>query len=88
MLSKSERSAPSKIATLADLLERLGDVPLERIRFRPAPGTATEEFLESAPDEEFRLAELVEGTLVEKPPGIFESRLAVVLVPHLGNGVS
>ena len=29
------------IDTLADLLERLGDIPLARIRFRPAPGHAT-----------------------------------------------
>ncbi|MBI1899585.1 MAG: hypothetical protein HYS13_00545, partial [Planctomycetia bacterium] len=35
-------STPDTIETLADLLDRLGNVPLERIRFRPAPGTATE----------------------------------------------
>ncbi len=29
------------INSLADLLERLGGVPLDRIRFRPSPGTAT-----------------------------------------------
>ena len=33
----------SSIDTLAELVERLGGVPLERIRFRPYPGTATEE---------------------------------------------
>ena len=32
----------SSIHTLADLMERLGRVPRERIRFRPPPGTATE----------------------------------------------
>jgi hypothetical protein len=35
-------SAPPEIKTLADLRERLGGIPLERIWFRPAPGTATE----------------------------------------------
>lgn len=30
------------IETLADLHERLGNVPLQRIRCHPAPGTATE----------------------------------------------
>ena len=30
------------IETLADLHERLGSVPLSRIRCHPAPGTATE----------------------------------------------
>ena len=28
------------IRTLADLLQRLGEVPLDRIRFRPWPGSA------------------------------------------------
>ena len=36
-------AAGSSIDTLAELVERLGGVPLERIRFRPYPGTATEE---------------------------------------------
>jgi len=31
------------IETLADLLKRLGDIPLARIRFHPAPGTVTEQ---------------------------------------------
>ena len=34
--------APSEIKTLADLRQRLGGIPLERIWFHPAPGTATE----------------------------------------------
>jgi hypothetical protein len=34
--------APPVIKTLADLQKRLGDIPLERIWYRPAPGTATE----------------------------------------------
>ncbi|ETX00538.1 MAG: hypothetical protein ETSY1_10845 [Candidatus Entotheonella factor] len=33
--------APS-IETLADLLNRLGDIDPARVRFHPAPGTATE----------------------------------------------
>jgi hypothetical protein len=35
----SNQTAPE---TLADLHQRLGGVPLERIRCQPAPGTATE----------------------------------------------
>jgi Uma2 family endonuclease len=31
----------SSIRTLADLMNRLGGIPLDRIRFRPYPGTAT-----------------------------------------------
>ena len=34
--------APPDIKTLADLCQRLGGIPLERIWFHPAPGTATE----------------------------------------------
>jgi len=30
------------IATVADLLERLGGIPPERVRYYPMPGTATE----------------------------------------------
>jgi Uma2 family endonuclease len=72
----------------AELLEQLGKVPLERIRMRPAPGTATEEdviaLLEAA---DKRLCELVDGVLVEKPIGIKESLLAGLLVQILWNFV-
>jgi Uma2 family endonuclease len=65
---------------LADLLERLGSVPLQRIRSRPPPGTATEAdvlaFLE-APRK--RICELIDGVLVEKAIGFREPRLAVVI---------
>ena len=75
----------SSIRTLADLLERLGRVPLERIRFRPPPGTATElDVLEIAAREN-RLCELVDGVLVEKPMGYGESILAGVIL-HLLRG--
>lgn len=52
--------------TLADLVRRLGDIPLDRIRLRPAPGTATVEDVDRIEVKENRLFELVEGTLVEK----------------------
>lgn len=72
-------NAPPAIETLADLLHRLGDIPLERIRFRPAPGTATEEDVIVAEARTGRLCELVDGVLVEKGIGYYESRLAVIL---------
>lgn len=71
--------APPTIETLADLLHRLGDIPLERIRFRPHPGTATEEDVIAAEARTGRLCELVDGVLVEKAMGYYESRLAMVL---------
>ncbi len=73
--------APPEIETLAELLQRLGDVPLERIRFRPSPGTATEEDVVGLPRG--RLYELVDGVLVEKAMGYYESRLAASLIYFL-----
>src|SRR5688572_23888213 len=67
------------VETLADLLHELGDVPLERIRLRPAPGTATEKDVIEAEAQDL-LCELVDGVLVEKPMGLLESGLAGMLV--------
>ena len=75
-------SAPE---TLADLLERLGGVPLDRIRMQPAPGAATpNDVLRLCEGEPKILCELVEGVLVEKPMGHFESRLAFWLIVAFG----
>jgi Uma2 family endonuclease len=71
--------APPEIKTLADLRQRLGGIPLERIWFHPAPGTATEKDVIEAEERENRLCELVDGTLVEKAMGFEESRLALLL---------
>jgi Uma2 family endonuclease len=65
--------------TASELWESLGKVPLERIRMKPPPGTATEEDLIRAESRYNRLCELVDGTLVEKPVGWYESRVATVL---------
>ena len=66
--------------TVADMLHWLGDIPAERIRLVPAPGTATESdvlrFLE-APQKS--LCELIDGVLVEKPMGATEGLLAMWL---------
>jgi Uma2 family endonuclease len=70
--------------TADEMLDRLGDIPLWRIRMSPPPGTATEEDVIRAEGRFNRLCELVDGTLVEKPVGFFESRLAVVLIELLG----
>ncbi|HTU90656.1 MAG TPA: Uma2 family endonuclease [Gemmataceae bacterium] len=67
------------IKTLADLLDRLGGVPPDRIRFRPFPGTATVQDVIEVQRQEGKLCELVEGVLLEKAVGYGESRLAVFL---------
>jgi len=68
--------ATPDIKTLADLRHRLGRIPLERIWFHPAPGTATEKDVIEADERQNRLCELVDGTLVEKAMGFEESRVA------------
>lgn len=64
-----------RVPTVADLLRRLGDIPPERVRLDPPPGTATEAdvILYSAKDD--TLYELVDGTLVEKAMGWGETKL-------------
>jgi Uma2 family endonuclease len=73
----------NEIRTLADLLDRLGGVPPERILMHPAPGTATVADLIELEERENRLCELVDGVLVEKTYGFLESRLAVVIATSL-----
>lgn len=66
---------PPKPRTLADLVRDLGDIPLNRIRYVPSPGTAT-----IADAAAVKGCELVEGVLVEKAMGLRESILAM----HIG----
>jgi len=76
----SVSAVPYSTGTLAELIERLGFIPPERIRLFPPPGTATETDVIARPDGVKRLCELVDGVLVEKAMGYYESRLAVVLI--------
>jgi Uma2 family endonuclease len=68
-----------KTLTIADLLEQLGDIPPRRVRLRPPPGQATEQDVIDIEAREDRLYELVDGTLVEKDMGYYESRLAMLI---------
>ena len=66
------------IDNIADLIAHLG-VPPERIRLKPPPGFATEE-------DVLRLEpcfELIDGILVERAMGYYESRLGAVLIHFL-----
>jgi Uma2 family endonuclease len=71
------------IETLADLLEQLGGIAPNRVRVRPALGTATEEDVLAIHDREGRLYELLDGVLVEKAMGLRESYLASILITIL-----
>jgi Uma2 family endonuclease len=76
-------AAPTGPATVAELLETLG-VPASRVRLHPPLGHATE--LDAAESKHLHgaICELVDGTLVEKPMGFYESHLAAWLIRFLG----
>src|SRR5438046_1438132 len=85
MATATKTFDPPNHRTIADLLEQLGDIPAERVRFQPCPGTATERDVIDVHDRENRLCELVDGTLVEKVMGFDESIFAVHLAGALLN---
>jgi Uma2 family endonuclease len=67
-----------------DFLRALGGIPLSRVLFNPAPGTATEIDLHEANDRgTAALCELVDGTLVEKPVGYEEGLIALAIAAAL-----
>jgi len=66
--------------TFAEVAERLGDVPLDRILWLPRP--ATEEDVVRLCEKK-RLVELIDGLLVEKAMGFRESLLAALLINYL-----
>jgi Uma2 family endonuclease len=70
---------PRTRMTVADLYERFGPIPLDRIRFDPWPGTATEQDVLDIYQREKRRCELVDGILLEKDMGYPESMLAMAL---------
>jgi Uma2 family endonuclease len=68
------------IDNIEELINYLG-VPARRIRLHPPPGTATEEdVLRVQP-----CCELIDGILVERAMGWYESRLGVVLAYYFEN---
>lgn len=72
----------SRIKTLAELLHDLGDIPPERVRALPAPGTAT---LDDA--IQANRCELIDGCLVERAVGLRESIIAFYLGTVIGTFV-
>ena len=76
-----------EIPTLGELLNRLGGVPAERVRYYPLPGTATEQDVLDIKAREHIRCELVDGVLVEKPVGYEEPYLALLIGTFLNNFV-
>jgi Uma2 family endonuclease len=79
--------SPTSVArsewTLADVVEHLGGVPLDRIRAFPPPGTATDRDVLESKSRFNRICELIDGVLLEKSMGFYESMLASVLIGFL-----
>ena len=73
-------TAFAEVETFADLFEELGGISPSRVRFRPAPGEATEKDVLRIEVSENRLFELVDGVLVEKAMGATEALLASYIV--------
>lgn len=69
--------------TVADLVGQLGGISMHRIRLHPSPGCAAEVDVIAAEARDNRLCELVDGVLVEKVMGYYESRLAALLIHFL-----
>lgn len=78
---------PESELTLAELIARVGDVPLRRVRRDPTPGTATEDDVERVRREEGRICELLDGVLVEKAVSDISAFLAIELATFLNNFV-
>jgi Uma2 family endonuclease len=77
-IATARRAEPE---TLADVLHRLGDVPVNRIPMRPYPGAATvQDVVNALEANNKRIYELVDGILVEKDMGLKESFVAL----HVG----
>jgi Uma2 family endonuclease len=80
------KQKPPLFDNFAELMERLGGVPLERIRMEAAPSTATEkDVLAVRASPERRLCELMDGVLVEKAMGIKASVLGAAIARWIGN---
>jgi Uma2 family endonuclease len=77
-------TAATPIVSLGELLDQLGGIAPDRVRFHPVPGRAKEKHVVDIHDRENRLCELVDGVLVEKVMGARDSLLAVALIREIG----
>jgi Uma2 family endonuclease len=78
-VTESRTAIPPRFQSAAEWLHSLGDVSLERIVFDPWPGTATEQDMIRMVERDKRFVELLDGTLVEKPMGNYESMIAALI---------
>ena len=71
--------------TFGDIQQHLGGIPGSRVRVRPTPGQGTVRDVIEIDQREGRGCELIDGVIVEKTVGYFESALACVLIRWIGN---
>ena len=71
-------------ADLLALIDRLGGIPASRVRMWPLPGTATKADAVHSTLWYGAACELVDGTLVEKPMGLYESGVAHTIGLYIG----
>lgn len=83
----STASEPIRVWDAERIAERFGPIDLRRICMDPPPGLGTEKDVTWFDDHEDRLFELVDGVLVEKTMGWYESMLGVEIARLLGNFV-
>lgn len=85
MATATLSSPIDSLRTVADLIERLGDVPPGRVRLHPQPGEATiEDLIRNNDTEKSVPCELIDGVLVEKAPmSYFEDSLTTVIATFL-----
>lgn len=73
-------SAPVR-TTIGDLLDRLGGIHPDRVRFEPVPGTATlDDLIAVNETRESPVCELIDATLVEKGMGHFEGWITFIIL--------
>lgn len=77
--------ADAEFDSIDDLIVSLGGISPKRLRYSPAPGTATVRDLARLLDSSDRLYELVNGTLVEKIVGAAESFVTGKVLTRIKN---
>lgn len=80
-LGASSLAFGAPATNVAELVHRLGDIPLQRIRMQPFPGSATVADVVSCQTP--CRCELIEGTLVEKAMGYREGLLELFIAEVL-----
>ncbi|MCA9220229.1 MAG: hypothetical protein KDA71_07860, partial [Planctomycetales bacterium] len=71
--------------SLAELQDHLGGIAPSRIRLFPPPGTANVDDVARSFEGSKGRCELIDGVLVEKDVGYYESIVAMIVARLLGN---